>query len=114
MKQFTRRALSALALSALAFAATKAGLDVDLLIPPDHPAIAYMKTPPDDPVARLVKLLETGKAKLDYVPGRAGYLPSLLKNLDLNVDSQMLVFSKASIQAPLISPRVSRALYFNV
>ena len=72
-----------------------------------------MKTPPDDPVARLVKRLETGKAKLDYVPGRAGYLPSLLKNLDVNVDSQMLVFSKTSFQAPLISPRAPRALFFN-
>jgi len=113
MKQFSRRALSALALSALAFAATKAALDVDLRIPPEHPAIAYMKTPADDPVARLVKRLDTGKAKLDYVPGRAGYLPSLLKNLDINVDSQMLVFSKTSFQAPLISPRAPRALFFN-
>ncbi|HVV46506.1 MAG TPA: hypothetical protein VHC72_14935 [Bryobacteraceae bacterium] len=113
MKQFSRRALSALALSGLAFAAAKAGLDVDLRVPPDHPAIAYMKTPPDDPVARLVKRLESGKAKLEYVPGRAGYLPSLLKNLDINVDSQMLVFSKTSFQAPLISPRAPRALFFN-
>src|SRR6185437_13467203 len=113
MKLFSRRALSALALSGLAVAATKAGLDVDLRVAPDHPAIAYMKTPPDDPVARLVKRLETGKAKLDYVPGRAGYLPSLLKNLNINVDSQMLVFSKTSFQAPLISPRAPRAVFFN-
>src|SRR6185437_13809010 len=113
MKQFPRRALSALVLSGLAFAAAKAGLDVNLRIPPEHPAIAYSKAPSDDPVARLVKRLDSGQAKLDYVPGRAGYLPSVLKNLDINVDSQMLVFSKTSFQAPLISPRAPRALFFN-
>jgi hypothetical protein len=113
MKRFPRRTLSALALSCLAFAAARAALDVNLRIAPDHPAINYMKTPPDDPVARLAKRIDSGKVKLDYVPGRAGYLPSLLKNLDINVDSQMLVFSKTSFQAPLISPRAPRALFFN-
>jgi hypothetical protein len=113
MKLLSRRALSFLALFGLAFVVARAGLDVDLRVPPEHPAIQYMKAPLDDPIARLVKRLESGKAKLDYVPGRAGYLPSLLKNLDINIDSQMLVFSKTSFQAPLISPRAPRALFFN-
>jgi len=90
-----------------------AALDVDLRLAPEHPAIDYYKTPTNDPVARLAKRIDAGEVKLDYVPGRLGYLPSLLKNLDINIDSQMLVFSKTSFQAPLISPRAPRAIFFN-
>ncbi len=112
MKSF-RWPLFCLAIFILTIAAATAGIDTDFRIPPDHPAIEYFKTPPDDAVARLARRLAKGEAKLDYVPGRLGYLPSLLKNLDVNVDSQMLVFSKTSFQAPLISPRAPRALFFN-
>ena len=105
--------LSCLALFALAIAAANAGLDVDLRIAPEHPAIEYLKTPVDDAVARLAKRIDKGDVKLDYVPGRLGYLPGLLKNLNVNADSQMLVFSKTSFQAPLISPRSPRAIFFN-
>ncbi len=90
-----------------------AAIDVDLRIAPDHPAIEYFKAAADDPVARLARRVGSGEVKLDYVPGRLGYLPSLLKNLGINVDSQMLVFSKTSFQAPLISPRAPRAIFFN-
>jgi len=113
MRAFLRWPLSCLALICLAIATAFAGLDVDLRIPPDHPAIEYFKTPPDDAVTRLGKRIDKGEVKLDYVPGRLGYLPSLLKNLDINVDSQMLVFSKTSFQAPLISPHAPRAVFFN-
>ena len=100
-------------LSCLAVATAIAGLDVDLQLPPNHPAFEYFRTPLDDAVTRLAKRIDKGEAKLDYVPGRLGYLPSLLKNLNINVDSQMLVFSKTSFQAPLISPRSPRAIFFN-
>lgn len=113
MKVLLRWPLFCLALISLAITVAFAGLDVDLRIPPEHPAIEYFKTPPDDAVSRLAKRLDKGEARLDYVPGRLGYLPSLLKNLNVNVDSQMLVFSKTSFQAPLISPRSPRAVFFN-
>lgn len=66
----------------------------------------------NDPVARLEHRLETGEASLEYGPG-LGYLPSLLKLLDINPDSQTLVFSKTSFQQALISPKNPRAIYFN-
>ena len=78
----------------------------------DHPAIQYGSTPSEDPVACLEKQLESGTAKLDY-SDKDGYLPSLLKHLGINRDSQMLVFSKTSFQAPKISPKRPRAVYFN-
>lgn len=78
----------------------------------DHAAIDYYKTPVDDPVARLNQRLATGTAKLAFDP-RFGYLPSVLKELKVSDQSQILVYSKTSFQAPRIAPRTPRALYFN-
>ena len=69
--------------------------------------------PAFDSVAHLEKQLESGKAKLDYAPNGWGYLPAVLKQLDINIDSQVLVFSRTSIQTAHISPRTPRAIYFN-
>jgi hypothetical protein len=80
---------------------------------PSHPAIQYLETPPDDPVARLAKQLAKGALKLDYRDGGLGYLPSLLEHLGIHSDSQALVFSKTSFQATVISPRNPRAIYFS-
>jgi hypothetical protein len=81
-------------------------------VPFDHPAIAYAEPRGNDPVARLEKRLQAGQAKLEY-DAKWGYLPSVLKNLAVNVDSQVLVFSKTSFQSPRIAPPTPRALYFN-
>jgi hypothetical protein len=78
----------------------------------DHPAINYVKRAPKDPVARLRERLERGEVRLEF-DSKQGYLPSVLKQLDINADSQMLVFSKTSVQGPKISPEFPRALYFN-
>jgi len=79
----------------------------------DHPAIQYDAQTTDDPIARLQRQLDKGETTLEYDPNRLGYLPSLLKHLGVDVNSQMLVFSKSSFQGPKISPRAPRALYFN-
>jgi hypothetical protein len=77
----------------------------------DHPAIQYDTRPLNDRVTRLSRDLASGKANL--TPGPDGYLPSLLKALGVNADSQALVFSKTSFQAARIEPRNPRALYFS-
>src|SRR5271166_112392 len=82
-------------------------------VPPDDPAIQYGDLPVDDPIARLGMRLEHGKARLEYANDGTGYLRSLLKNLDINIDSQVLVFSKTSFQLPKIAPWSPRAVYFN-
>ena len=87
-------------------------LEDTLYIPLDHPAIRYAQSP-NDPVARLEKRLEAGQARLDYAPNGQGYLPSVLHELGINIDSQVLVFSKTSIQTNHIAPRTPRAIYFN-
>jgi hypothetical protein len=73
--------------------------------------INYLTAAPRDPVARLAKRIEAGELKLAY-DEKTGYLPALLKALDVPVSSQVLVFSKTSFQRDLIDPRRPRALYF--
>jgi len=88
-------------------------LEDTFYVPLDDPAIQYGARPTDDPVTRLERQLKSGKAKLDFAPNGWGYLPSVLKLLDIHPDSQTLVFSKTSTQAEHIGPRTPRAIYFN-
>jgi hypothetical protein len=102
-------ALSTLAVSAVVFADR---LEDTFYVPLDDPAIQYAG-PVSDPVAHLEKGLESQKTKLDYAPNGWGYLPAVLKQLNINIDSQVLVFSRTSIQTSHISPQTPRAIYFN-
>lgn len=81
-------------------------------IAPEHPAIRYEQSSAGDSVARLSARLAAGDARLTLEPG-TGYLRSLLQALDIPVESQIVVFSKTSLQANLINPRNPRAIYFN-
>lgn len=65
-----------------------------------------------DRISTLDRTLAAGNATLEFSE-KDGYLPDLLKQLDINTDSQILVFSKTSFQQELISPQKPRALYFN-
>jgi len=87
-------------------------LEDTFYVPLDDAAIQYAG-PVSDRVEQVEKQLESGKAKLDYAPNGWGYLPAVLKQLDINIDSQVLVFSRTSIQNERISPRTPRAIYFN-
>jgi len=66
----------------------------------------------DDAIGRLGRKLADGTATLQYRED-GGYLPSLLMLLGINIDSQVMVFSKTSFQHMLINPKNPRALYFN-
>lgn len=82
-------------------------------LPYDHKAIQYYERTPTDPVMLLSNKLDNHAVKLDYTPGGQAYLPALLKALDINSDSQVLVFSQTSLQSPRISMARPRAIYFN-
>lgn len=73
----------------------------------DSPPINYSRSKPNDAVARLA-----GRSTLSFA-GSQGYLRSLLKELEIPVSSQSLVFSKTSFQRQWINPRSPRAIYFN-
>jgi hypothetical protein len=80
--------------------------------PADHPAIAYAASAPADRVARLQSAVESGAIALEFDEHR-GYLPSLLRALEIPVSSQGLVFSRTSLQVDRIAPWTPRAVYFN-
>ena len=77
-----------------------------------HPAIAYGVRPADDAIARLDRALNAGEARLEFEPG-SGYLRSLLRVLQIDPDTQLVVFSKTSLQSELIGPRNPRTIFFN-
>lgn len=77
----------------------------------DEPAIRYSSTPSTDPVAALNQKLQAGSASLAFNPVN-GYLKSVLDAFNLPVESQALVFSQSSFQAPLINVLNPRAIYF--
>ena len=79
----------------------------------EHPSIAYSRSTPRDPVARLNERLARGEVSLAYDAQGGGYLKSVLDALQVPIESQVLVFSKTSFQAPKINPRNPRALFFN-
>jgi hypothetical protein len=78
----------------------------------EHEPIKYGTATPRDAIADLRGRLDSGATKLEYDPDH-GYLRSLLKALDIPESSQVLVFSKTSMQRDRISPRTPRAIYFN-
>ena len=68
---------------------------------------------PPDAIEALQDRLLKGEASLDHRAGGWGYLPSVLQALQIPVESQVLVFSKTSLQFPKIAPQTPRAIYFN-
>src|SRR5262249_28232645 len=68
--------------------------------------------PADNAVSRLQQRLDASQVSLPY-DKKTGYLRPLLAALQVPESSQMLVFSKTSMQRERIAPRSPRALYFN-
>lgn len=66
-----------------------------------------------DPIEALQQKLARGEVSLAHRAGGWGYLPSVLEALDIPLESQVLVFSKTSLQFLKIAPRTPRAIYFN-
>jgi len=78
----------------------------------DSEPINYSSPETSNRIVDLEKQLETGKVTLKYDESN-GYLPDLLRILEIPTSSQMLVFSQTSFQLRKISPRRPRAVYFN-
>lgn len=78
----------------------------------DRPPINYSSAAPDNPISLLEAKINQGQVNLDY-DDEHGYLPALLKALQVPLSSQVLVFSRTSLQRSRIGPRTPRAIYFN-
>ncbi|MCB1088175.1 MAG: hypothetical protein KDM63_14080 [Verrucomicrobiae bacterium] len=77
------------------------------------PPINYSKTEPTDRIARLRDALKSGKVRLDATLPEKEFVGELLKTLEIPSESQVLVFSKTSLQNSHINPKQPRALYFS-
>jgi hypothetical protein len=78
----------------------------------DDPAIRYSTATLNNPVVDVNRKLQDGTLKFRY-DDRSGFLASTLEALELPIDSQLLVFSRTSLQGRRISEQNPRALYFN-
>ncbi|MDB4744018.1 hypothetical protein OAF98_05980 [Planctomicrobium sp.] len=78
----------------------------------EGPPIEYSKAAPVDPVSQLQAKIDAGSVELQFEE-KGGYLASVLEQLEIPQSSQMLVFSKTSLQLRRISPQRPRAIYFN-
>ena len=78
----------------------------------DHPAITYRTRQSTTVVDALNARVQAGQVNLPY-DDVTGYLKPVLDALNVSVDSQIVVFSKTSLQSNIIQPRNPRVIYFN-
>jgi hypothetical protein len=78
----------------------------------DDPGIRYSTVALRNAVDDLNRRLLDGSTTLTF-QGRSGYLRSVAEALKLPVDSQLVLYSKGSLQGRLVSPTNPRALFFN-
>jgi hypothetical protein len=78
----------------------------------DDPAIRYSIAPVNNDVAAVNGRLRDGAVRFAF-EGRSGFLRSALDALQIPVDSQLLVFSRTSLQGKRIGEQNPRALFFN-
>lgn len=80
----------------------------------DSKPILYSSTEPTDPISSIQQRFKKDRSKawMDFDP-KFGYLPAVLDLLGVPRASQMLVFSKTSLQRHQITPDNARALYFS-
>lgn len=74
--------------------------------------IRYSESSSNDVLAKLWEKEEV-RAEFAGLPSGKEALRFVLEKLEVPVESQMLVFSKTSLQTKLIAPKVPRAIYFS-
>jgi hypothetical protein len=78
----------------------------------NDPAIAYASASLKNVVVDVNRKLQNGAIQLKF-DGRSGFLQSALEALEIAADSQVLVFSRTSLQVKRINQANPRALFFN-
>jgi hypothetical protein len=77
-------------------------------LPPTH----YSKTAPNNLITRVQQRIDAGELQL-FGAREKDTLLRCLETLEISADTQVLVFSKTSLQRDLIHPATPRALYFS-
>lgn len=111
MKPFTLLVFAAVLLTgavATAIAQRQGAFDRSI----NHPAIRYNTTEATTVIEALNRKLADKSAALVF-DEQSGYLKSVLNLLNIPVESQVLVYTQTSLQAPHITMTNPRAIYFN-
>src|SRR5882762_10534462 len=110
------RFLLAVGFGSLVIAGTWASVDAQragtFMGSSEDPAIAYTTARLNNSVADVNRRLQDGTVQFTF-DSRSGFLRSALDALQIPVDSQMLVFSRTSLQGKRIGEQNPRALFFN-
>ncbi|MBK6672615.1 MAG: hypothetical protein IPG49_03715 [Proteobacteria bacterium] len=101
-----------LALTGVAFADTDRLVANAMRYDLEYPGIGYSGPARDNRIWRFQQKLNSGELKLQWEP-HFGYLRSVLKALEIDPSSQIMVFSKTSLQTSVINEQTPRAIYFN-
>ena len=78
----------------------------------EYPAIGYSSVRPSERIAKLQSELDQGVATLAF-DDTNGYLSAVLEALAIDAASQLLVFSRTSVNKTHILPSRPRAIFFN-
>ena len=78
----------------------------------EYRVMNYGSAPLQDVITELQAQIDSGEVSLGFDSQR-GYLDATLAALDISTTSQLLVFSRTSLQQSLIAPQTPRAIYFN-
>lgn len=79
----------------------------------EKPPVNYSATPPADAIAALQRRLAAGEFAFRGDAGEKEVLAALLAELRVPVSSQVIVFSKTSLQRGRIRPQQPRVIYFS-
>ncbi len=101
------RATFALVVGLASFAGAHRAVNQQANVPAD-----FLSDQIHDPVSKLRAAMKAGTVELKYEP-KHGYLDSILKQLEISPTTQVLVFSKTSLQSAYITPQNPRAVYFS-
>lgn len=91
--------------------ATPTKIKITDRIPFGRSPIDYFSPQVNDAVSRLNERMNSGEITL--TPGSHGYLHAVLKQLNIPLESQLLVYSKTARAPELVSPKSPRAIFFN-
>lgn len=104
----TRASITTFAIFLLSFGFVTAQTTPDYDLPP----VSYSKAKDDNTITRLQAAMDEQKFTFPD-SGARDILKALLDELKIPVSSQVIVFSKTSLQRDMITPTHPRAIYFN-
>lgn len=85
---------------------------IELRYDQEYPEVRYAQSEPSSALAEFARAVNNRELRLNFHSDR-GWLDATLEALGIDAASQVLVFSKTSLQIEGVTPQTPRAIYFN-